>query len=178
MSRLMRARLVGWCVAFVCAGCFALTVSLATRSTQKNSTRWPVDVRVVSVASLSGLTNAFLELERPFTVRLERAGLTEYAIVSRYTHSGIRTFEVYCYEKIENEAWYLRDLVLLHFSDSMNVTVSVSNQTITLIHDGVAVCTLFPLADQYSRQRAARLERSNAGIDTNDYIYLRSLSEQ
>jgi len=126
----------------------------------------------VRVPSLHSLTNVFKHYGKPITFLVERVENGEYAIICRYAHPGIRTFEVYCYEKIEDEGWYLRNVELLHFSDSMTVSIAATNGTITIIHDGNPVCSLFPSVEQQMRQRQSRMVRGDTSRpDTNEYIY-------
>ncbi len=162
----MRAKLTG---AFILIPWLLLLMGCNGGSDQ--TSRWPVSRNLVTPESLSSITNGFLSLGHPFTFRTVISSNYQFALVCRYPHSGLNTFEVYCFELIGNDGWYFRNTQLMHFSDSMNITVQTNQDGILVSHDGFPLSEIRSLAEQYARKRQARTnDMSNRPRDTNRYI--------
>lgn len=139
------------------------------------TSRWPVPKHLITPKNLSALTNSFFELGHPFTFRTFESSNYQFAVVCRFPHSGIRSFEVYCFETIGDDGWYFRNVEQLHFSDSMNVAVEKTTNGIVLSHDGFRLTEIRSIAEEYERKRKSRTNDPSRMIypDTNVYIFPR-----
>jgi len=155
----MRARLI--CI----AACGVLTFSGWFGCGHRNhristeDARWTVPPDLVIALSFQELTNNFSAHNRGFRTEVQTTIDSRFALFSRYAHSGIRSFEVFCYERIEDDVWHLRTVHFVHESDSMRVRPVLTNNCLYLLHDGITLYSVCSASDQVVRQRESRLVR-------------------
>jgi hypothetical protein len=128
-------------------------------SSDEHDTRWSVSPKLVIANSLQELTNVFAVANREYTWTLETTVDPDFAILSRYAHSGIRSFEVYTYEKVIDGFWHLRSVSFIHASDSMKVQVQRTNDAVQLFHDRVPLFTVQSSVRQVAEQAKSPMVR-------------------
>ncbi len=90
-------------------------------------------------------------------------------VVGEQTNPGIRSFEVYCYEKVIDGFWHLRSVNFLNVSDSMRVQVVQADGAVKLFHDGVPQFTVHSALRQVLEQTKSRKVRGGEA-ETNSSL--------
>lgn len=129
--------------------------------------RWSVSSELVMARSLDELTNRFGMLNRDYRWTIQTTTDPDFAIISRYAHPGIRSFEVYCYEKVVDGFWHLRSVNFFHVSDSMEVQVEKIEGAVRLVHDGRSLFTVHSALRQVVEQTMAPMARGKQAIPSN-----------
>jgi hypothetical protein len=125
----------------------------------KADARWTVPPELVIATSFRELTNAFAKHNAAFRININTTSDSSFAVLSRYAHSGIRSFESYCYERIQEDVWHLRSVHFFHVSDSMIVQVVSTNGGVNLIHDGVTLFSIYQASNQVRFQSESPVVR-------------------
>lgn len=142
----------------MCAVTFVLGCENSDRQRFRADPRWSVPPELVIGKSLSEITNNFALLNPGprFAIKVYQTPDERYAVLTRYAHSGIRSFETYSYERVIEGYWHLRGVQFYHESDGMRVEAVSSNGSLTLNHDGVALFVINSASNQVYVQSHAR----------------------
>ena len=110
------------------------------------SRRFSVPFELLQPHSLQELTNRFKKYSEPMRCELRLSSQAEYAVLTRYPHSGMGTLEVYCYEKVEPDHWLLRGIQFVYGSESLEVASINTNGVLELAHEGRLLNTFMSAA--------------------------------
>jgi hypothetical protein len=119
--------------------------------------------------SIEELTNVFGMANRDYRWTMQTTTDPDFAIISRYAHPGIRSFEVYCYEKVIDGFWHLRSVNFFNVSDSMRVQVVKADGAVRLFHDGLPLFTVHSALRQVLEQTKSRKVRGGEA-ETNSSL--------
>jgi len=103
--------------------------------------RFSVPQDMLQAHSLVELTNRFKHYSEPMQCELKLSPQAEYAVLTRYPSTGVGIFEVYCYERLEQDHWILRGIQFLYHSESMKVESLNTNGILELTQDGRLLST-------------------------------------
>lgn len=153
----MRTKL-SYSAATICTMVFGLGCRQESSHGLKVDPRWSVPPELVS-GSYRQLTNDFATENAAFRITMELTSNTNFAVFCRYAHSGIRSFEGYCYERVADDMWHLRCIQFFNISDSMKVEALATNGAVDFVHDGVKLFSVFGASNQVRIQSQARSAR-------------------